>query len=628
MKPPIAYDIETTGLGTVRGEGSIHCYSLTNDEISVTYEWDEKGIDFLRGIIEEYRLVCHSAQFDIASTNAFTGWGLTHEDYACTQVLAHAINPQLPSYSLDSLTGEKMDYMQAMIDAGLFTRTTTTKTPSKEEKARLFALPFSPVMEAYNLQDTKATWDLWCSQQVHLERDPRLADAYWGIQNPFVDVVMSMHNGMHIDIQAMYTLLSDVRSQVGEDYEEFLREYPLIPKIKWDKEKKMWVPTGDLVPPSLSSPNDVTSLLYMHGWEPTEFNRDTGRPLTDKATLNVLVAKESTPTPLKKIAKRMLEMRSTVGVGTQLTSMLTIVTETNSPIIHANWHQTGTVTGRMSSSSPNCQNLSVRHPLWGKRTRASFTPPPGFSLLVGDLSQVELAVLAYYLELFMGDSGMAQAVRDEVDVHDRNTQAWKGVSRGEEGFKTQRSICKNGVFASSYGAKAKRLALTLCISVSDAQEILTTFENNVPIEKLKEFVYAVVASERDVEPVLFQWRKCTSGFMYDGMGVRHFYPDINSNDRYKRTRTERQVFNSLMQSTVASLFMSLCSKVNPYLVSKGGWISATVHDECLVIVPTEFAEEALAVCNEAFNSHTFPTEQGGVPIRSSFDICTNWSEKS
>jgi len=273
------------------------------------------------------------------------------------------------------------------------------------------------------------------------------------------------------------------------------------------------------------------------------------------------------------------------------------------------------------------QNWSVRHPKWGKAMRSCFIPPPGYVMLVGDLSQVELAVLAYYLELFMDDSDMAQAVRDHEDIHNANTRNWTGVREGEEGFKAKRAICKNGAFASSYGAKAKRLALTLCISVSEAQEILNTLEQSIPIEALKRFVYQVTETPRSICTVKHQWARYQQGFFYDCMGVRHFYPELLSKDRYLRSKAERQVFNCLMQGGVGSMFMTLCSKLLPHLKRMGGWVVSTIHDEVIFVVKKEYAQEALDVGNECFNSITLETKQGGVPIRSSFDIVKNWSEK-
>ena len=313
----LACDIETSGLDTVRGEGLIHCISFWNDDPSMQrcIQWGEEAKDFLAEVLAYgYKLWFHSAQFDVASISAHSGIGITPDQYRCTQMLAHSINPQLNSYSLDALTGTKMNYADEMIKAGMFSRTLKTKELSSEEKARLFALPFNYVMEAYNLQDTKSTWELREKLLPHLEKDARLAKGYYEIQNPFVEVVMSMHNGMFVDANAMSSLVEDITGDINSNYEAFLTKHPAIPKLSWKKDIKSWVPTGELSEPNLGSPNDVTSLLYMAGWNPKEFNKDTGRPLTDKATLQSLVAQESTTPPLKAVITEMLDIRSLNGI--------------------------------------------------------------------------------------------------------------------------------------------------------------------------------------------------------------------------------------------------------------------------------------------------------------------------
>jgi hypothetical protein len=73
--------------------------------------------------------------------------------------------------------------------------------------------------------------------------------------------------------------------------------------------------------------------------------------------------------------------------------------------------------------------------------------------------------------------------------------------------------------------------------------------------------------------------------------------------------------------------MKLCYDVLKGIRPLGGWISSTVHDECILLVPTENAGRALEIANSAFNSLVLPTKQGGVPIRADFHIVNDWSEK-
>lgn len=623
LVPPlkfIAFDIEATGLGTVRGDGNIHCYSLVNDTVKECYEWDSFGKVMLSQYLgNDYILVCHSAQYDIASVNSLLGLNLTSANFRCTQVLAHAINNQRGTYSLDSLTGEKIDYCAEMVAAGYAT--------NPKDKAFIYALPFNPIMRRYNLQDAQLTWDLWKSYQPHLEKDARLRDSYENILNPFVEVIMSMHGGMNIDATAMMTLLQEVTAELNILTSQFILDYPRCAKLKWDKDAKQWNATGKVDTPSLTSPNDVTSLLFAHGWVPDDYKKDTGRPVTSKAVLERLVATETTAPSLEKLARGMLGIKSLIGIQTQCITLLTLVATTKSPIIHVGWHQTGTVTHRLSSS-PNLQNISVRHPRFGAKMRSCFTPPPGYVMMVGDLSQIELAILAYYLELFMGDSDMADAVRAGKDLHSANTENWKGISPDSPTFKKERAICKNGIFATSYGAAAQRLSLTLNCSLSEAQEILRTVEGSIPIVALKKLFWSTTAMERDIVPISHGYRKYKTGVFYDVMGTRHFYPNITSEDRYLKTSAERQTFNSLMQGGCASVFFSLCNKLLPHLAWGKGWICSTVHDECILYVKQEYADELLVTANKVFSSLVIPTKEGGIPVRADFSIVQNWSQKS
>jgi DNA polymerase I-like protein with 3'-5' exonuclease and polymerase domains len=623
MSKFVSLDFETDGLDVVRGEGKVHCFALYNDEIQEVWEWTEEGKERLRRLIDDaYIFVCHSAQFDISIVNNYLpGIELTHEQFRCTMVLQHLVNPQLQSYSLDAITGTKINYGELMKSVGLW---------DGKNKGELFKIPFNEYMARYNLQDTKSTWELWKSLQPHLEKDVKLKKTYEQVSNPFVEVIMSMHKGMFVDALAMLELSGNILEEVRAKTEDFLKEYPIIPKLSWDSKSQQWKLNGKKDAPNLGSPADVTALLYLNGWQPTEFKRDTGRPITDKAMLTRLYSNPDTKPELKEVARAIAEIKSLSGIESQCESILKILTYSSGRgrMLYAGWHQTGTKTHRLSSSSPNMQNLSTNHPVFGKQVRACFKPPTGYSMLIGDLSQVELAVLAYYLELIVDDSDMAQAVRDKKDIHSANTVNWTGVKEDEEGFSALRKKSKNGIFATNYGASAERLSLTLNISVTEAREIILNVEDSIPIKELKKIFWEMVASEREsIEPVPHYSRRTKKGFFYDALGARHFSPDIVSSVRAKKSAAERQSFNCLLQGSVATIFMKLCYSVLVGIRPLGGWVASTVHDECILIVPEENSRKALEIANTAFNSLVLPTKQGGVPIRADFHIVSNWSEK-
>jgi DNA polymerase I len=613
MAKYLACDIETDSLSPL----VVHCIAFYGEGISEVFPWGGAAKERLAHYLEGgYTLVFHNASFDVYVLRTLGGVSIPPGSYVCTQVLAHAVNPQRHEYSLDSLSGgKKIDYV------GAVQLSQPHLTP-----AEVYALPFSPLMEEYCLTDTQLTWELWGALSPHLQRDQRLHDSYFGILVPFIEVIISMRGGIEIDIPGITSLMSDLHTELSAAYSDLFVKYPTTPGLSWDKSLRQWVPTGKHKAPNLASPNDVSSLLITRGWIPTEFNRDTGRPVASQAVLNQLVLSEDTPAELREVVKHISNIRQLTGILNQTVSIASLLHQRGTTRLCADWNQTGAVTHRITSSKPNLQNLAVRHPRYGQRVRANFIPPTGYSMLVGDLSQIELCILAYYLELLLGDSRMAESTRQGRDIHTGNTENWYSLDEATTDpleFALQRKKCKNGIFASNYGAYAKRVSLTLGISVSEAQEILRTVDENTDIAALKDLVWNQCAQHRDVQPVEGK----THGFVYDLMGVRHFYPLINSNSRTTRQRTQRQVFNCLMQGGSFSIFASLLNKLLPTIQQYGGWVASTVHDEAILMVPTPHAPTVLDRANEVFSSLTLETPQGGVRVTAEFNIVNNWSEK-
>jgi DNA polymerase I-like protein with 3'-5' exonuclease and polymerase domains len=273
------------------------------------------------------------------------------------------------------------------------------------------------------------------------------------------------------------------------------------------------------------------------------------------------------------------------------------------------------------------QNFSVRHPEWGKKVRSVFTPPPGYSMLIGDLSQIELAILAYYLELLCDDSSMAEGFRAGIDAHDNNTINWYGLQPGDPEFKQQRAKAKNGAFATNYGARAKRLSLTLSITLSEAMEILNTVNSNLKVGELKAKLWNLMLNDRSIKPIPHRRKGYTHGVFYDCFDTRLFYPEIKNNERYLRTSEERKSFNALCQSGCFSVLAKLLNESLPHIQMYNGWLAAIVHDEALGYVKTVHAEALQLELNRIFNSIVLPTEKGGVPVRADFHIVNSWADK-
>jgi DNA polymerase-1 len=326
------------------------------------------------------------------------------------------------------------------------------------------------------------------------------------------------------------------------------------------------------------------------GWKPEKFT-ESGKPATDDEVISKLKF------PLARIFSAYAEYNKLIN-----TFVLGIEEGMDSKgFCHGSFNQMTTKTTRMSSSSPNLQNLPARTAL-GAKIRECVVAPPGYSLVVGDLDQIELRVLAYYLEKVMGDSAMAKAARQGIDAHTANAKLW-GVSRKQ---------AKGGIFAVNYGASAKRLAITLKTSEQDAKALIENINTGSPsIAALKQLV----------------WKACKKrgGYIYLLFGHRVFYPDITSYDGCLRSAAERQTFNCLIQGSAGAIHKELMLRGMPYLRSLGGMYACTVHDEVLLYVPTENCEKLVKFFNEVYhNKDILCHDKGYVPVTAEFKEGSNW----
>ncbi|UVD33218.1 DNA polymerase I [Plectonema phage Pbo-yong3] len=631
MPTYIALDLETEQIAKMP-KGKIHALFFGYEGGGTEwYPWGLAAASVIDQLLAnpDVIFVIQNAAFDVMVLRHH-GVDIPSGRYVDTKIAAHCINPQLGDYSLEgygrSIDDEKIDYKAAMVRAGLW--------DGDPEDPAIYDLPLNDIMVSYGCQDAALTIKWWLLDCLpHLDADTRLRESYYNIHLPAVETTISLSNGLYIDRKRTLKTATELLGDIEEGYLEFSRRYPKVVKLRWDAEKREYEPklqaNGKPVmdTPNLNSPNDMVSLLLMNGWTPTEFKRNTGKPITSQDVLKLLIAEEDTPPRLRECAEFVQNLRSLIGIQNQLMQLLELVGEDG--MVRGSWNQTGTQTFRYSSSSPNMQNFSTRHRKWGKRVRACFTPPPGYVMFMGDLSQIELAIVAWYLEVLTGDSAMADGNRRGDDAHDTNTTNWYGVQKGTDEFKQSRPRAKNGIFAASYGAKYRRLALTIGCSFQEARDILETVERSTQITPLKQAVWDIMRQPRNVHPVRIPYshRKTTTGFLYDCLNTRLFYPGITSTDRFTRESSERKAFNALAQGGCASILRLLCNRSLPYVQKGEGWFAGLIHDEAIGYVKEEYAEETLAHLNREWNSLVLPSEQGGVYVRADFKLVESWSEK-
>jgi len=235
--------------------------------------------------------------------------------------------------------------------------------------------------------------------------------------------------------------------------------------------------------------------------------------------------------------------------------------------LHTNFSQTGTATGRLSSSDPNLQNIPIRSEL-GKEIRAAFIAEKGKILLSADYSQVELRIMAH----FSNDPVLLEAFRSGEDIHARTAQEVFGVGPMAQTSEHRRAA-KAINFGIIYGLSAFGLAQQL----------------SIPQKEAAQFIAAYFARYRGVKEyldrVLVETRKTSMAKTLFGR-IRPI-PEINSPQIQLRNFAERTALNSPLQGTAADLIKLAMIAIQGRLEKEklAAKMILQVHDELLFEAP-------------------------------------------
>lgn len=275
--------------------------------------------------------------------------------------------------------------------------------------------------------------------------------------------------------------------------------------------------------------------------------------------------------------------------------------------LHTSYNQTGTVTGRISSSDPNLQNIPIRTEL-GRHVRRAFVAEPGRKLIAADYSQVELRVMAHV----SGDEGLLGAFARGEDIHASTAAAILGVPL-EEVTPDQRRLAKSVNFGLSYGQTAYGLAQATGLTQPEAEDFIETYFERFP--RVREYI------ERTKTLAARQ------GYVETLMRRRRYFPELQPDSKasyYARQAAERMAINAPIQGTAADIIKIAMIRLHQAFREQSlrSRMILQVHDELIVEAPEEeIAATAPLMCDimeDAFDLDA--------PLRADLKIGQNWEE--
>jgi DNA polymerase I len=240
--------------------------------------------------------------------------------------------------------------------------------------------------------------------------------------------------------------------------------------------------------------------------------------------------------------------------------------------IHTRFNQAVAATGRLSSTTPNLQNIPVRTEL-GQRIRRAFVAPPGQVLLVADYSQIELRILAHIAE----EKALIDAFAAGEDIHRATAAVVLGVAP-ELVNAEQRRAAKTINFGILYGMSAFGLSQELKISTKEADKFITAYMDRYPgVKRYMEETLEGAEREGKVETLY---------------GRVRWMPDIKSKNWNLRENARRMAINARIQGTAADILKLAMIAVDRRLRDEqpGARLLLTVHDELVLEVPEEQVE--------------------------------------
>jgi DNA polymerase-1 len=277
--------------------------------------------------------------------------------------------------------------------------------------------------------------------------------------------------------------------------------------------------------------------------------------------------------------------------------------------IHTSFNQTGIVTGRLSSSDPNLQNIPIRSET-GRQVRDAFIAAPSHMLVGADYSQVELRILAHV----SGDESLCEAFRQEQDVHATTAAAIFGIPV-EQVTRAQRSLAKSINFGLMYGMGAFRLARDSGMDVHEAEAFIKAYFERFP--KVRQYLDETrrMAVEKGYVETLLKRRR-TFEIFQDQAGPRR--SDV------ERRAAEREAVNMPIQGTAADIIKLAMIRLHRALSERGlrSQIILQVHDELVLEAPEEEVEEVAALVKEVMEG-AYPMI---VPLRADVKAGRNWGE--
>jgi len=498
--------------------------------------------------------------------------GILVQGVAGDSMVAHyLLNAGARSHNLDEMTREYLKHENISIKDLI----------GKKGKSQItMAEVRTEAIRRYAGEDADTAWRLAELLEARLEVD-HLRPLYDTLEMPLIPVLAEMEfNGVRLDVPFLAKLSAEMETQLAG-----------IEKTIHDLAGKTF---------NIASPRQLREVLFDEmRLRVQKRTGTTGEASTDQESLEKLAAQGH------ELPRRIIEHRQAAMLKGTYVDALPALVNPGTGRLHTSFNQTVAVTGRLSSSDPNLQNIPARTEQ-GKQIRQAFLPREGWTILTADYSQIELRLLAH----LSGDEVLRQAFAEDRDIH---TSVAASIFKVAEDAVTsdQRRMAKTVNFGVIYGMSAFGLAIRLGMPRGEAQRFIDDYFARFPrVLEYQDNLLKTALERKYVAAISGRRRK----FELSDWDVKSTYRN--------RSQAAREAINMEIQGSAADLMKLALLRVHRRLAEENreAKMLLTVHDELVFEVPpTELRDVANLVRVEMSSAMTL-----NVPLRVDVAAGPNW----
>lgn len=532
LQDALCFDTETTSVDAVEADligmsfayraGEAYYVPVPSDKVLTQAIVDEFKVIFENEKIEK---IAQNIKYDLM---VLSHYGVNMKGKLYDTMLAHYIIEPEKRHGMDILAEDFLNYTPVSIEELI------GKKGVKQGNMR--DVDVERVKE-YAAEDADITLQLKDKLNPLLAQNPSAVHLFETVEMPLTQVLADIElEGVKLDVDFLAAM-----SKVLE-------------KDMLEVQTKVFELAGQEF--NIGSPKQLGEILFdKMKLDPKAKKTKTGQYMTGEEVLSKLESQH-------EIARKILDFRELQKLKSTYVDALPLLISKRTGRIHTSFNQAVTSTGRLSSTSPNLQNIPIRTPR-GREIRKAFIPKSDdFVILSADYSQIELRIMA----AFAKDESMIEAFNQGRDIHATTAAKVFNVSLDEVTPEMRRKA-KTVNFGIIYGVSAFGLAEQIGVSRTEAKELIDSYWREFP--SIKKYMNDAVINARD------------NHYVETIMGRRRYLRDINSQNMVERGFAERNAVNAPIQGSAADMIKVAMIKINDYIKENKlqSRMILTVHDE-------------------------------------------------